>query len=221
MAPVVTAGVAAARAGAGEQGAESGWGLFRRRQRQVGRNSIAVDRHAEGGAPAFVSGLIAIDQFIGREIVFRMAGLAPLVEEVHIEGDVQSLARIAVLQREYVFRLMFHFVPGMAMLHPHVVAEDDYFPERLMLVEFQRDLLACLAQFRQVGDAGLDFLVKRQQRNLRRQRIDAPAQTLADRIDQHDANFVGGFQRFAQRAAFVDEGIVPGQREYIGVARRR
>ena len=147
-----------AQVGAGRRGER----YFAGRCRSVDRAGSAVDRYAEGRAAAFVSGCIAIHQFIAFEVVFRVAGLVPLLQEVHVERDVQAYSGIAVLQRKDVLRLVLDFEAGVAMLHPDVIAEHDHLPERLVVAEFQGDLLAGLAQFREAGNAGLDFLVEGQ-----------------------------------------------------------
>ena len=61
-----------------QPGAERGERYLGRGRRHTDRAIRIADRHAEGGAAAFVSGFVAIDQFTALEVVFRVAGLVPL-----------------------------------------------------------------------------------------------------------------------------------------------
>src|SRR6267378_4202256 len=140
----------------------------------------AGDRRAQRRTPGLVPGGVAVYQLAAVEVVLGVAALVPALEEIGVEGNEQAAARIAVLQREHVLRLLVELAAVVAVLHPDVVAEDDDLPERLLVVELQRDLLAELAQLREVRDAGLDLAVERQHRDLRRQRFDAPAHAFAD-----------------------------------------
>src|SRR6266480_3560817 len=176
-------------------------------------------RHAQRRSHGLVPGGVAVHQLVTVEVVLGVAALVPALEEVGVEGNEQAAARILALQGEYVLRLLVELAAVVAVLHPDVVAEDDDLPERLLVVELQRDLLAELAQLREVRDAGLDLAVERQRRDFRRQRFDAPAHAFADRVDQHHADLVGRPEDLAHRAPLVDERAVTGQREDAGVAR--
>src|SRR2546427_1977470 len=132
-------------------------------------------RNAQWRTPGLVPGGVAVHQLAAVEVVLGVAVLVPALEEVSVERDEQAAARIVVLQREHVLRLLVELAAVVAVLHPDVVPENDDLPERLLVVELERDLLAELAQLCQVPDAGLNLAVERQHRHLRGQRFDAPA----------------------------------------------
>src|SRR5205807_87202 len=99
------------------------------------------DRHAQRRTPGLVAGGVAVHELVALEVVLGVAGLVPALKEVGVERDEQASARIAMLQRKHVLRLLVELAAAVAVLHPDVVAEDDDLPERLLVVELQRDFL--------------------------------------------------------------------------------
>src|SRR5712675_3103578 len=107
-----------------------------------------------------------------------MTGVVPLVQEHHVEGHEQAVARLAVLQGENEFGLLLDRESAVAMLHPDIVAEHDKLPERLLVVKLEGHLLAELAQPREIRDNRLDLGVQREYRDLRSERRRASGQML-------------------------------------------
>src|SRR5205807_858683 len=93
------------------------------------------DRHAQRRTPGLVAGGVAVHQLVALEVVLGVAALVPALEEVRVEGNEQAPARIVMLQRKHVLRLLVELAAMVAVLHPYVVAEDDDLPERLLVVE--------------------------------------------------------------------------------------
>src|SRR5438046_10048794 len=106
-------------------------------------------RHAQRRTPGLVPGGVAVHQLVAVEVVPGVAAIVPALEEVGVERHEQAPPRIAVLEREHVFRLLVELAAVVAVLHTDVVAEDDDLPEPLLVVELERNLLAELTQIRQ------------------------------------------------------------------------
>src|SRR5207247_7853897 len=126
-----------------------------------GRRCGAIAGESERSATGLVAGgRIALDQFGRVEVVLPVAWLVPLVEKVGIKRHKQSLARLIVLQTKHVFRLVLHFTAAMAMLDPDTIVENHHLPERVVVVELQRNFLAAFASLVQQGNAGGNLLLK-------------------------------------------------------------
>jgi hypothetical protein len=65
---------------------------------------------------------IAVDKFIGFQVVFGEPGLVPPGQEILVERDIKACVIPVVLEKEFGHRL--HIKTGMIMLDPEIIAED-------------------------------------------------------------------------------------------------
>src|SRR5574340_1289352 len=106
------------------------------------RGFTACSLRGEGQALRFIALAVTVNQLAGGEVVFGMARVVPLVEEMHVESREQALPGLLLVQGEYVFRLGLQFLTVVAILHPDVFPGDDQVPEGRVIIELERDLLA-------------------------------------------------------------------------------
>src|SRR5437667_11023019 len=112
------------------------------------RGPDRTNRHAQRRTPGLVPGGVAVHQLAAVEVVLGVAALVPALEEVGVDRLEQAAARIVVLQREHVLRLLVELAAVVAVLHPDVVAGAAALPERRLVGELEGDLLPELPQLR-------------------------------------------------------------------------
>src|SRR2546422_5257785 len=70
------------------------------------RGPDRTNRHPQQRTCGLVPGGVAVHQLVAVEVVLGVAALVPALQEVGVERHEQAAARIVVLQREHVFRLL-------------------------------------------------------------------------------------------------------------------
>src|SRR5256885_14791398 len=88
------------------------------------RGPDRTNRHAQRRTPGLVPGGVAVHQLAAVEVVLGVAALVPALQEVGVERHEQAAARIVVLQREHVLRLLVELAAVVAVLHPDVRSEE-------------------------------------------------------------------------------------------------